>query len=148
MAAKPTEEEITRFADMFSAMGTGPRLRIMRVLLSAYPEGMVVGEIGSDLGIAPFAPSRKAQKRGPGQGEARRHLSLVFGKRGSPARAPGLPLRRVLYPQQSRGTAGDRAPVPLSAGAEAGTLEPDAAAVMDEVGLDISGLKWPRSKRW
>lgn len=51
MAAKPTEEEIVRFADMFSAMGTGPRLRIMRTLLSAHPDGMVVGEIGSELGI-------------------------------------------------------------------------------------------------
>ena len=51
MAATPTEEEITRFADMFSAMGAGPRLRIMRVLLSAHPDGMVVNEIGSELGI-------------------------------------------------------------------------------------------------
>src|SRR6516225_10971190 len=51
MAAKPTEEEVVRFADMFSAMGTGPRLRIMRVLLSSHPEGMVVGDIGEELGI-------------------------------------------------------------------------------------------------
>jgi len=51
MAQKPTEERITRFADMFSAMGAGPRLRIMRVLLSAHPEGMVVGELGDELGI-------------------------------------------------------------------------------------------------
>ena len=51
MTAKPTEEAITRFADMFSAMGSGPRLRIMRVLLSAHPDGMVVSDIGSDLGI-------------------------------------------------------------------------------------------------
>lgn len=51
MAAKPTEDEITRFADMFSAMGTGPRLRIMRVLLSAHPDGMVVSDIGEELGI-------------------------------------------------------------------------------------------------
>jgi ArsR family transcriptional regulator, arsenate/arsenite/antimonite-responsive transcriptional repressor len=51
MASKPSEHEITRFADMFSAMGTGPRLRIMRVLLSAHPVGMVVNEIGAELGI-------------------------------------------------------------------------------------------------
>lgn len=51
MAVKPTEDEITRFADMFSAMGTGPRLRIMRTLLSAHPDGMVVGDIGNELGI-------------------------------------------------------------------------------------------------
>ena len=42
MALKPTEDEVTRFADMFSAMGTGARLRIMRVLLSAHPDGMIV----------------------------------------------------------------------------------------------------------
>ena len=48
---KPTEEEITRFADMFSAMGTSPRLRIMRLLLSAHPDGMIVSEIGSELSI-------------------------------------------------------------------------------------------------
>jgi len=51
MTSKPTEDEVTRFADMFSAMGTGPRLRIMRVLLSAHPEGMVVSDIGAELGI-------------------------------------------------------------------------------------------------
>ena len=34
---KTTDEHVTRFADMFSAMGTEPRLRIMRVLLSAHP---------------------------------------------------------------------------------------------------------------
>jgi|SRR5579871_4082011 len=51
MPAKPSEEEITRFADMFSAMGTEPRLRIMRVLLSAHPDGMVVSDIGNELNI-------------------------------------------------------------------------------------------------
>ena len=60
--AKPTEEEITRFADMFSAMGTAPRLRIMRALLSAYPEGMVVGGIGNDLGIAASTLSHHLEK--------------------------------------------------------------------------------------
>jgi ArsR family transcriptional regulator, arsenate/arsenite/antimonite-responsive transcriptional repressor len=51
MTVRPTEEEITRFADMFSAMGTGPRLRIMRLLLSAHPDGMVASEIGEELAI-------------------------------------------------------------------------------------------------
>jgi len=44
-------DEVVRFADMFSAIGTEARLRILRLLLSAHPEGMVVGEIGSELGI-------------------------------------------------------------------------------------------------
>ena len=62
MAAKPTEDEITRFADMFSAMGTGPRLRIMRLLLSAHPDGLVVGDIGNDLGIAASTLSHHLDK--------------------------------------------------------------------------------------
>ena len=48
---KQDSEQITRFADMFAAMGTESRLRIMQLLLSAHPEGMVVGEIGSELDI-------------------------------------------------------------------------------------------------
>lgn len=48
---KAAEPDVTRYADMFSAMGTEPRLRIMRVLLAAHPEGMVAGEIGSELDI-------------------------------------------------------------------------------------------------
>src|SRR5271169_3602102 len=43
--------EIARYADMFSAMGTEPRLRIMQLLLSAHPEGLVVGDIQNELGI-------------------------------------------------------------------------------------------------
>ena len=62
MTARPTEEAVTRFADMFSAMGTGPRLRIMRVLLSAHPEGMVAGEIGEELGIPPSTLSHHLEK--------------------------------------------------------------------------------------
>jgi ArsR family transcriptional regulator, arsenate/arsenite/antimonite-responsive transcriptional repressor len=62
MATKPSEHEITRFADMFSAMGTGPRLRIMRVLLSAHPDGMVVNEIGAELGIPASTLSHRLDK--------------------------------------------------------------------------------------
>jgi ArsR family transcriptional regulator len=45
-------EQISRYADMFSALGTEPRLRIVRLLLSAHPKGMVPGEIGGELDIA------------------------------------------------------------------------------------------------
>ena len=62
MAAKPTGEEITRFADMFSAMGTSPRLRIMHVLLSAHPDGMVVSDIGSELAIPASTLSHHLEK--------------------------------------------------------------------------------------
>ena len=51
MSAKQSSEQIIRYADMFSAMGTEPRLRIMRLLLAAHPEGLVVGEIGDELDI-------------------------------------------------------------------------------------------------
>lgn len=44
-------KDVARYADMFSAMGTEPRLRIMQLLLSAHPEGMVVGDIQNELEI-------------------------------------------------------------------------------------------------
>lgn len=44
-------ECVAKYADMFSAMGTEPRLRIMQLLLSAHPEGLVVGEIQGELEI-------------------------------------------------------------------------------------------------
>jgi ArsR family transcriptional regulator, arsenate/arsenite/antimonite-responsive transcriptional repressor len=44
-------DPVARYADMFSAMGTEPRLRIMQLLLSAHPNGLVVGEIQEELGI-------------------------------------------------------------------------------------------------
>jgi ArsR family transcriptional regulator, arsenate/arsenite/antimonite-responsive transcriptional repressor len=42
---------VARYADMFAAMGAEPRLRIVRLLLSAHPDGMTVGDIGNELGI-------------------------------------------------------------------------------------------------
>lgn len=50
MTKKRMEQDVVRFADMFSAMGTEPRLRIMRVLLSAHPGGLFAGEIAAELG--------------------------------------------------------------------------------------------------
>src|SRR6266852_8579058 len=49
--ARKNAEQVARYADMFSAMGTEPRLRIMQLLLSAHPGGLVVGEIQEALGI-------------------------------------------------------------------------------------------------
>ena len=48
--AKP-EPDVARYADMFSAMGTEPRLRIMRLLLAAHPTGMIAGDLGAELDI-------------------------------------------------------------------------------------------------
>ena len=51
-SAKKSAEEVARYADMLTAMGTEPRLRVMRLLLSAHPDGLVVGEIQSELEIS------------------------------------------------------------------------------------------------
>jgi DNA-binding transcriptional ArsR family regulator len=44
-------EQVAKYADMFSAMGTEARLRVMQLLLTAHPEGLVVGEIQQELEI-------------------------------------------------------------------------------------------------
>lgn len=50
-AKKAAAVDVTRYADMFAAMGNDARLKILRLLLSAYPDGMVVGDIQGELGI-------------------------------------------------------------------------------------------------
>jgi DNA-binding transcriptional ArsR family regulator len=50
------------YADMFSALGAEPRLRIVRALLAAHPDGMVVGEIQNELGIAASTLSHHLEK--------------------------------------------------------------------------------------
>ncbi len=51
MAKAQNEPDVARYADMFSAMGTGPRLRIMRLLLAEHPQGMTAGYISGELDI-------------------------------------------------------------------------------------------------
>src|ERR1700687_4636239 len=62
MRKKQNLEEVTHYADMLSAMGTESRLRIMQLLLSAHPEGMVVGEIGDELEIPSSTLSHHLEK--------------------------------------------------------------------------------------
>src|SRR5438046_2752436 len=62
MGRKNEAELTAKYADMLSAMGTEPRLRIIRLLLSAHPEGMVVGEIGSELDIPSSTLSHHLEK--------------------------------------------------------------------------------------
>jgi ArsR family transcriptional regulator len=50
------------YADMFAALGAESRLRILRVLLAAHPEGMVVGEIQSEVDIAASTLSHHLEK--------------------------------------------------------------------------------------
>jgi DNA-binding transcriptional ArsR family regulator len=49
--ARRTSEKVAKYADMFSAMGTEARLRIMQLLLEAHPDGLVVSEIQEELDI-------------------------------------------------------------------------------------------------
>jgi ArsR family transcriptional regulator, arsenate/arsenite/antimonite-responsive transcriptional repressor len=60
--AKADPVDSTRFADMFAAMGTEARLRIIRLLLAAHPDGLVVGDIQSELGIPPSTLSHHLEK--------------------------------------------------------------------------------------
>ncbi len=55
-------EDVLRYADLFSALGTEARLRIVRLLLSAHPEGMVVGELQVELGIPNSTLSHHLEK--------------------------------------------------------------------------------------
>ena len=56
------EDQIAGYADRLAALGAEPRLRIVRLLLAAHPEGLVVGEIGSELGIPPSTLSHHLDK--------------------------------------------------------------------------------------
>jgi ArsR family transcriptional regulator len=56
------DNQIAHYADMLAALGTETRLRIVRLLLSAHPEGLVVGEIGSELGVLPSTLSHHLDK--------------------------------------------------------------------------------------
>jgi ArsR family transcriptional regulator, arsenate/arsenite/antimonite-responsive transcriptional repressor len=73
-AMKKTDAQQTaRYAGMLAAMGTEPRLRIVRLLLSAHPDGMFVGEIAQELDIANSTLSHHLEKL--------RHEGLVTVKR-------------------------------------------------------------------
>jgi ArsR family transcriptional regulator len=62
MPTKVKSEDVSRYADMFAAMGSEPRLRIVRLLLSAHPDGMFVGEIASELEITASTLSHHLEK--------------------------------------------------------------------------------------
>lgn len=62
MESKLEDKDVARYANMLSAMGAEPRLRIMRLLLSVHPEGMVVGDIQAELGIANSTLSHHLEK--------------------------------------------------------------------------------------
>jgi ArsR family transcriptional regulator, arsenate/arsenite/antimonite-responsive transcriptional repressor len=49
--ASKSLDRVATLADILSAMGSEPRLRIMQLLLSAHPDGLVVAEIQEELDI-------------------------------------------------------------------------------------------------
>ena len=73
MGMKISDADVTRYADMFAALGADPRLRIMRLLLAAHPEGLVVGDIQAETGIANSTLSHHLEKL--------RNDELVTGER-------------------------------------------------------------------
>ena len=60
--SRKNSEQVARYAEMFSAIGTEARLRIMQLLLAAHPEGMVVGEIQDELEIPGSTLSHHLEK--------------------------------------------------------------------------------------
>ena len=62
MPKAKAQPDVARYADMFSAMGTEPRLRIMRLLLAAHPQGMIAGEVGAELDIPASTLSHHLEK--------------------------------------------------------------------------------------
>lgn len=77
--SKKDQERLLRFADMLTAMGTEPRLRIMQLLLTTHPEGMVVGDIQSELQISPSTLSHHLEKlRNEGLTTVRRDKKFLW----------------------------------------------------------------------
>ena len=78
-AAKKIAGQIAKYADMFTAMGTEPRLRIMQLLLSAHPRGLVVGEIQSELDIPNSTLSHHLEKlKNEGLVKVRRESTFLW----------------------------------------------------------------------
>jgi DNA-binding transcriptional ArsR family regulator len=59
---KAATVQTARYADMFAALGVEVRLQILRLLLAAHPDGMVVGNIQSELGIPASTLSHHLEK--------------------------------------------------------------------------------------
>lgn len=62
MPPMKNDEAVAHFARMLSAIGSEPRLRIVRLLLSAHPHGMVVGDIAGELWISGSTLSHHLEK--------------------------------------------------------------------------------------
>ena len=94
-SARKASEKVAKYADMFSAMGTEARLRIMQLLLSAHPDGMVVGEIQEELDIPNSTLSHHLDKlKNEGLVQVRRESTFLHYTANTEALAE---LLRFLY---------------------------------------------------
>lgn len=57
-----TRAELARVAGRFAALGSEPRVRIIRSLLAAHPQGLIAGDIQSELGIPGSTLSHHLEK--------------------------------------------------------------------------------------
>ncbi len=79
MKKTAADTNVARYADMLAAMGTEARLRIMRLLLAAHPEGMVAGEIQAGLDIPASTLSHHLEKlRNEGLVNVRRDRQFLW----------------------------------------------------------------------
>jgi ArsR family transcriptional regulator len=75
---KVAAAQTARYADMFAALGTEVRLQILRLLLAAHPDGMVVGEIQSELDIPASTLSHHLEKlKGEGLASVQRESTFL-----------------------------------------------------------------------
>ncbi|MGQ9916144.1 MAG: ArsR/SmtB family transcription factor [Bryobacteraceae bacterium] len=56
------EDPVPRYANVFAALGTEARLRILRLLLASHPKGLFAGEIQAALGIPASTLSHHLEK--------------------------------------------------------------------------------------
>jgi predicted transcriptional regulator len=101
VSSKKSTEQVAKLADMLSAMGSEPRLRIMQLLLSAHPDGLVVTEIQDELEIPNSTLSHHLEKL---KGE---DLVRVQRERRTSGVA-SVPVRGVLHSKQGRQARTDR----------------------------------------
>ena len=100
LLSKKSTEQVAKYADMLSAMGTEPRLRIMQLLLSAHPDGLVVGDIQSELDIPNSTLSHHLDKlKNEELVNVRRESTFlaIHGQYGSTPGTAAVPLRRMLH---------------------------------------------------
>ena len=79
-------QDVARYADMFAALGSEPRLEIVRLLLSAHPDGMTVGDIQAQLEIPNSTLSHHLEKlRMEGLIESRKDKQWIWYSANSQA---------------------------------------------------------------